>query len=38
MYDSLKETLKALPGIITTLKEQGYEFKTVSELIKLQER
>jgi chitin deacetylase len=38
MYDSRKETLKALPGIITTLKEQGYEFKTVSELIKLQER
>lgn len=33
MYDSRSESLKALPRIISTLKAQGYQFKTVSELM-----
>ncbi|MBL0387778.1 polysaccharide deacetylase family protein [Tumebacillus sp. ITR2] len=32
MYDSRQESRKAVPGIISALKAQGYEFKTVSEL------
>jgi peptidoglycan-N-acetylglucosamine deacetylase len=35
MYGSRKESLKAVPQIITKLREQGYEFKTVSELLAL---
>jgi peptidoglycan-N-acetylglucosamine deacetylase len=33
MYASRKESLKAVPKIISGLKERGYEFKTVSELL-----
>ena len=35
MYPSRKESMKAVSGIIKGLKEQGYEFKTVSELLAL---
>jgi chitin deacetylase len=35
MYPSRKESMKAVSGIIKGLKEQGYEFKTVSELLSL---
>ncbi|KKI93471.1 polysaccharide deacetylase [Bacillus sp. SA1-12] len=34
MYDSRKESLGSVEGIINKLTEQGYEFKTVSELLK----
>ncbi|CFX53357.1 Sporulation polysaccharide deacetylase, PdaB [Syntrophomonas zehnderi OL-4] len=33
--DTCKQTVEALPGVIKELKDQGYEFKTVSELSKL---
>ncbi|MDD4802577.1 MAG: polysaccharide deacetylase family sporulation protein PdaB [Syntrophomonas sp.] len=33
--DTCKQTVEALPIIINNLKEQGYEFVTVSELLKL---
>jgi peptidoglycan/xylan/chitin deacetylase (PgdA/CDA1 family) len=33
MYPTRKESLKAVSGIIKGLKEQGFEFKTVSELL-----
>lgn len=33
MYDSRKESVKALEGIVTELRQQGYTFKTVSELL-----
>jgi polysaccharide deacetylase family sporulation protein PdaB len=33
--DTCKQTVEALPIIITNLKSQGYEFVTVSELLKL---
>ena len=36
MYPSRKESLRAVRGIIVGLKERGYEFKTVSELLALQ--
>lgn len=35
--DTCKQTTDALPAVIKNLKEQGYEFVTVSELLKLQE-
>ena len=35
MYPSRKESLRAVRGIVQGLKEQGYEFKTVSELLAL---
>lgn len=34
MYESRKESLNAVEGIVTSLKKQGYTFVTVSELIK----
>ncbi|WP_299090874.1 polysaccharide deacetylase family protein [uncultured Metabacillus sp.] len=37
MYDSRKESLESVEGIINELTEQGYEFKTVSELLKYEE-
>jgi hypothetical protein len=33
MYDSRVESLKAVNGIITGLKGDGYSFKTVSEML-----
>ncbi|MDQ0340503.1 chitin deacetylase [Caldalkalibacillus uzonensis] len=33
MYESRRESLNAVKGIITALKEQGYTFTTVSELL-----
>lgn len=33
MYPTRKESMKAVSGIIKGLKEQGFEFKTVSELL-----
>lgn len=33
MYSSRQETMKALKGIIAGLRAQGYEFKTISELL-----
>ncbi|WP_078552055.1 polysaccharide deacetylase family protein [Bacillus alkalicellulosilyticus] len=33
MYESRTESLQSVEGIITSLKEQGYAFKTVSELL-----
>lgn len=33
MYDSRAESLKAIEGIVSALREMGYEFKTVSELM-----
>jgi chitin deacetylase len=35
MYPSRKESLKSVKGIIAGLKNRGYEFKTVSELLAL---
>ncbi len=35
MYPSRRESLRAVPIIITGLRERGYEFKTVSELLAL---
>ncbi|MGM7723923.1 polysaccharide deacetylase family protein [Metabacillus sp. Hm71] len=37
MYDSRQESLESVEGIINELTEQGYEFKTVSELLKYEE-
>ncbi len=34
--DTCKQTVEALPGVIKDLKSQGYEFVTVSELMRLQ--
>ncbi|MDG5787060.1 polysaccharide deacetylase family protein [Evansella sp. AB-P1] len=34
MYESRRESLDAVEGIITTLKEEGYSFVTVSDLLK----
>ena len=34
MFDSRRESVKALEGIVTGLREHGYRFKTVSELLK----
>lgn len=34
--DTCKQTVEALPQVINDLKSQGYEFVTVSELLKLQ--
>ena len=34
MYDSRKESVKSITGMVTELKKEGYEFKTVSELLK----
>lgn len=34
MYNSRKESLDSVKGIVTDLKEKGYTFKTVSELLK----
>ncbi|MBM6617855.1 polysaccharide deacetylase family protein [Bacillus suaedaesalsae] len=34
MYESRKESLESVEGIITSLKDQGYTFVTVSELLK----
>ena len=36
MYDSREESVKAIKGIANSLREKGYEFKTVSELINYQ--
>lgn len=36
MYESRAESVKALEGIVTSLQEQGYSFKTVSELLEYQ--
>lgn len=33
MYESRKESLESVEGIIESLKEQGYQFVTVSELV-----
>jgi peptidoglycan-N-acetylglucosamine deacetylase len=33
MYDSREESMKSVTGIIKELKEKGYTFKTVSELV-----
>jgi len=33
MYDSRKEALASLPALVSSIKEQGYRFVTVSELI-----
>lgn len=33
MYESRRESLHSVEGIITSLKEQGYTFVTVSELL-----
>ncbi|MED1865277.1 polysaccharide deacetylase family protein [Fictibacillus nanhaiensis] len=33
MYDSRRESMKSVKGIITDLKAKGYTFKTVSEMI-----
>lgn len=33
MYNSREESVKAIRGIVVSLKEQGYSFKTVSELL-----
>jgi chitin deacetylase len=33
MYDSRRETVQAIAGIVTGLKKQGYRFATVSELL-----
>ena len=38
MYKSRESSLEAVAGIIDRLKEQGYEFKTVSELMALDQR
>lgn len=35
--DTCKQTVEALPQVIKDLKNQGYEFVTVSELLKLQQ-
>jgi peptidoglycan-N-acetylglucosamine deacetylase len=35
MYPTRKESMKAVRGVIKGLKEQGFEFKTVSELLAL---
>jgi chitin deacetylase len=33
MYDSRKEALSSLPALVSPLKEQGYRFVTISELL-----
>jgi peptidoglycan-N-acetylglucosamine deacetylase len=33
MYESRRESLQSVKEIITSLKEQGYKFVTVSELL-----
>jgi peptidoglycan/xylan/chitin deacetylase (PgdA/CDA1 family) len=33
--DTCKQTTEALPTVISNLKSQGYEFVTVSELLKM---
>ena len=33
MHDIHEQSAEALPDIITELKKQGYQFKTVSELV-----
>lgn len=33
MFDSRKESVKSIEGIVTGLRQQGYTFKTVSELL-----
>ncbi|KEO83652.1 polysaccharide deacetylase family protein [Tumebacillus flagellatus] len=38
MYDSRGESMKAIPGIISKLQAEGYECKTVSELLKAADR
>lgn len=38
MYKSRTESLEAVEGIITSLKEQGYTFVTVSELLELENK
>ncbi len=35
MYDSRQEAMNALPAIVTGLREKGYRFVTVSELLEL---
>ena len=37
MYGSRKESLRAVPKIIAGLKERGYSFKTVSELLAMEQ-
>ncbi|WP_311315749.1 hypothetical protein [Cytobacillus firmus] len=34
MYESREESLKSVKKIISSLKEQGYQMTTVSELLK----
>lgn len=34
MYESRRESLNSVEGIITSLKEEGYKFVTISELLK----
>ncbi len=34
MFDSRNESVKAIKGIVTGLKQKGYNFKTMSELLK----
>ncbi|WP_102347732.1 polysaccharide deacetylase family protein [Bacillus sp. Marseille-P3661] len=36
MYESRRESLEAVKNIITSLREEGYTFKTVSELLALE--
>ena len=38
MYESRIESLDAVEGIIISLKEQGYTFVTVSELLELESK
>lgn len=38
MYESRTASLKAVEGIITALKQEGYSFVTVSELLSYQEK
>lgn len=34
MYDSKKESVKSIEGVVTSLKKKGYKFVTISELLK----
>lgn len=38
MHNGIDATIEALPGIIEKLKERGYNFKTVSELIDIKQK
>ena len=38
MYESRRESLRSIEGIVTALKAEGYTFKTISELLKYEEK